>query len=83
MLFEIFERYNQRGRQRSIVEPNARNMNIPTTPMESVKLLPRGEEVEEEIKVDDTHPIEGQTEAEHKTRRIVLNELIEKIEKES
>lgn len=89
MLFEIFERYNQRGRRRTIVEPNARNMNIPSLPMTSSELMPRLDidgnriNVEEEVNVDDTHPIEGQTEAEHKARRIVLNELIDTMEKQS
>ena len=57
-------------------------MTVPTLPMTSSELEPRGN-IEEEEKIDDTHPIEGQSEAEHKARRIVLNELIDTIEKQS
>ncbi len=78
ILFEIFEKFS---RQRRIIQPNRSQMNIGQAPQEITEPEGRFTEPEDLENHDDSHPIEGQGEVQHKTRRIVLNELIDTIEK--
>ena len=40
-----------------------------------------GDNVEVEENVDLTHPVEGTSEIQHKTKRVVLNELLDRMSK--
>jgi hypothetical protein len=81
MLFEIFNRYNEKSLRR-IIQPNRAIMETPSLPMTSGEVEGRLDITGDEEDINDSHPIEGQSEIQHKARRIVLNELIDTIEKQ-
>ncbi len=83
ILFEVFNR--DRFNNRRILEPVRRQM-IDTQPQSIEVPRPRldftGDNVDVEENIDLTHPIEDTNEAQHKTKRIVLNELLDRIKKQ-
>ena len=78
LLFEVFD-INKSGSRRALIEPQRKQV-IATQPEMVQVPRPRLDTVEEND-IDDSHPIEDTTEVEHKSRRIVLNELLDKMSK--
>ena len=72
LLFEIFPKYNQINNARNIIS-NRRTINIPTQP----NTITRPLVVDELDGLDNTHPVEGKSEAQHKSERIVLDNLLD------
>jgi|TARA_R110000787_G_scaffold228137_4_gene335843 hypothetical protein len=78
MLFEIFSKFNN---QRRIIQPINRATigQAPQTLTEPDGRFTEPENIED---INDSHPIEGVGEIQHKTNRLILNELIDAIEKQ-
>ena len=67
MYFEVFPRY--KARRRSIIEDNGRQQ-IPTQPTNVLR----------PDYIDDTHPIENLSAIQHKSNRLVLDQIIKQID---
>ena len=77
LLFEVFS-INKNDSRRTLIEPQRKQV-IATQP-EMVQ-VPRPRLDTEENSIDDSHALEDTTEVEHKSRRIVLNELLDRMNK--
>ena len=76
ILFEIFPKYNIINNIPRNIISNRRTVNIPTQAQNVVR--PQGQLVVDEIDaMNQTHPIEGKSEAKHKSDRIVLDNLLD------
>ena len=76
LLFEIFD-INKSGSRRALIEPERRGV-VATQPQSIQVPRPRLEPVED---IDDSHALEDTSEVEHKSKRIVLNELLDRMNK--
>ena len=82
ILFEVFNRDQQTNRR--LLEP-VRRQAISSQP--SLIEVPRprldftGDNVAVEENIDLTHPVDGISEIQHKTKRVVLNELLDRMSK--
>jgi len=72
VIFQIFPKYNTRI-NKDIISVQS-SINVPTQP---ISITRPDENIPD---IDDTHPIEGKTELEHKTDRLILDELIDQID---
>ncbi len=77
VLFEIYPRFI-RTERRTITSNNRNQPNDISQQLVAVKrpLTQMGDTLEE---IDDTHPIEGTSEVQHKTNRLILDQLIEQV----
>jgi hypothetical protein len=74
-LFEVFLKYNPQVDNRRMLSGNVSEKN----PNRQNNFIERVEEVED-INDDSSHPIEGKSQIEHKTDRLILDNLIDVIE---
>lgn len=75
ILFEIFPKYNTINNIPRNIISNRRTVNVPTQAQNIVR--PQGLVVDEVDAMDQTHPIEGKSEAKHKADRIILDNLLD------
>lgn len=73
MLFEVYPRFNVNRNRRTLIENYEPRATISTQPMNVIRPT--------QLTVDDTHPFENTSEIEHKGNRLVLDQLINQIEK--
>ena len=87
VLFEIYPRYireqERSNQRRGLIPPSqltlGQTQNQPSNISTQNQFINRPETVAVSTDVDDTHPIEGQTELQHKTNRIILDQLIDQV----
>ena len=77
MLFEIYPRYINTGNRRTLLTSEQPRATIPSQPMNTIRPLI----VDELDGIDDSHPFQNTSEIEHKSNRLVLDHLIDQIEK--
>jgi len=72
MFFQVFPKYNQI--RRSLLEQSGRQQ-VPTQPTNIMR--PNGRFIVDELdSIDDTHPLQNTTELQHKSNRLVLDQII-------
>ena len=76
ILFEVFLKYNPQVDNRRMLSGNVSEKN----PNRQNNFIERVEEVEEDINDDSSHPIKGKSDLEHKTDRLILDNLIDVID---